>query len=94
MSLNNQTCLKVYRDKRTGKEILLLVQSLCDDSRPMEFIERTRDYETGTFDIYHPNTAKCLTVMGSIENDGTPLRFTNCSRSNDRQTFKRISKQI
>lgn len=94
MSLNNQTCLKVYSDKRTGQGILLLVQSLCDDSRPMEFIERTRDYETGTFDIYHPNTAKCLTVMGSIENDGTPLRFTNCSRSNDRQTFKRISKQI
>ena len=94
MSLNNQTCLKVYSDKRTGQGILLLVQSLCDDSRPMEFIKRTRDYETGTFDIYHPNTAKCLTVMGSIENDGTPLRFTNCSRSNDRQTFKRISKQI
>jgi len=94
MSLNNQTCLKVYSDKRTGKEILLLVQSLCDDSRPMEFIERTRDYEAGTFDIYHPNTAKCLTVMGSLESEGTPLRFTNCSRSNDRQTFKRISKQI
>ena len=94
MSLNNQAFLKVYSDKRTGQGILLLVQSLCDDSRPMEFIERTRDYETGTFDIYHPNTAKCLTVMGSIENDGTPLRFTNCSRSNDRQTFKRISKQI
>ena len=94
MHLNNNTCLLAYEDTSTGEGTLILVQGRCDDSPALKFTDRPRGESGSHIDIYHAATDKCVTVMGSAEKDGTPLRLEECAVDDNRQAFKRISKQI
>lgn len=94
MHLNNNTCLRAYEDTSKGEGTLILVQGRCDDSPALKFTDRPRGESGSHIDIYHAATDKCVTVMGSAEKDGTPLRLEECAVDDNRQAFKRVSKQI
>ena len=94
MHLNNNTCLRAFEDTTKGEGTLILVQGRCDDSPALKFTDRPRGESGSHIDIYHAATDKCVTVMGSAEKDGTPLRLEECAVDDNRQAFKRVSKQI